>query len=572
MPDAKSQIAFEELGLGSLLKRYQLRVPPNQREYAWTERETTQLLQDFAKAINEDGPYFLGTIVTIPREEGTLEVVDGQQRLATTAILLAAMRDYLREQKESFIVDSIDNEFLSSINREKRIRVPNLRLNIDDNELFNQIVTQTPEDTEPELSRASHVRLLTARDEARKQVRLIVAPLDAKEHGDLLNSWLSFIEHRALVVLLRVPNDADAYKMFETLNDRGLRTSQADLIKNFLFSRSGERMSEVESRWSYMRGALESASDDSDITITFLRHALIVQRGHLRDADVFDKVQEIIKSEQTAVTFASTLETLSNVYVATFNPEHERWNSYPDTTRRAIEVFNLFNIKPMRPLILAIAAKMERKEAALAYKLLISLGVRLIVASSTRTSSVELPLAAAAKNVFEENIVTAAKLRDALKALTPTDAEFQAKFEDAKVSNARLARYYLRSLEMTAKGESEPYFVPLDDKQVINLEHVLPKKPEGNWPQFSEDEVRQLTTRFGNLALLRASDNSGLKSEAFTDKKQVYAKSPYSLTSQIADVDEWTSKTIADRQRLSLNSRSRLGPRRYETLLDRGAL
>ena len=59
MTDAKSQIAFEELGIGSLLNRYQLHVPPNQREYSWEERHTTRLFQDFAEAINETDPYSL---------------------------------------------------------------------------------------------------------------------------------------------------------------------------------------------------------------------------------------------------------------------------------------------------------------------------------------------------------------------------------------------------------------------------------------------------------------------------------------------------------------------------------
>lgn len=368
-------------------------------------------------------------------------------------------------------------------------------------------------------------------------------------HGDVLNGWVSFIEHRALAVLLRVPNDADAYKMFETLNDRGLRTSQADLIKNFLFSRSGTRVSEVQSRWSYMRGALESASDDSEITINFLRHALIVQHGYLREADVYDKVQEVVKSEQSAATFAATLETLATAYVAMFNPEHERWNTYPDAARRSIVVFNLFDIKPMRALIMAIATRMDEKQATLAFQFLISLGVRLIIASSTRTSSVEVPLANSARNVFEGTIETAKDLRAELASLTPTDAEFQAAFETAKVSNAKLARYDLRSLEMTAKNEEEAWFVPQDDRQVINLEHVLPKKPEDNWPGFNEDEVRQLSTRIGNVALLRASDNSNLKSDAFKQKKQVFARSPYVLTSQIADVEDWTARAIAARQK-----------------------
>src|SRR5713226_7062705 len=101
MSDSKSQIAFEQSGLGNVLKQNQLVVPANQREYAWTDRQVVQLFQDFAKAIadNEAG-YFLGTIVTIPRLNGNLEVVDGQKRLSTTAILLAAIRDYLEGKEE----------------------------------------------------------------------------------------------------------------------------------------------------------------------------------------------------------------------------------------------------------------------------------------------------------------------------------------------------------------------------------------------------------------------------------------------------------------------------------------
>lgn len=72
-----------------------------------------------------------------------------------------------------------------------------------------------------------------------------------------------------------------------------------------------------------MRGALE-ALDEEDITINFLRHALVLMRGYLSAAEVYDVVQEVAKAEQATVTFATHLESLANVYVATFNPEHER--------------------------------------------------------------------------------------------------------------------------------------------------------------------------------------------------------------------------------------------------------
>ncbi|HEX6389385.1 MAG TPA: DUF262 domain-containing protein, partial [Solirubrobacteraceae bacterium] len=295
MVKPRTQIAFEELGLGSVLRSYQLEVPPNQREYSWTEREVTQLLQDFTKAMGEEGPYFLGTVVTIPRsEDGTLEVVDGQQRLATTAILLAAIRDYLAGvDDEEMLVESINNEFLTGIDRTRRTRVAKLKLNVDDNDLFNRMIVGTGVGQSGSL-RDSHDLLKGARALSEAHVGKVVAALETRDHGDLLNGWVSFLEQRALVVLLKVPDRVNAYRMFETLNDRGLRTSQADLIKNHLFWRSGTRFREVQSKWSYMRGALE-ASEEDDITINFLRHALIVLRGPLREADVYEAVQSITR-------------------------------------------------------------------------------------------------------------------------------------------------------------------------------------------------------------------------------------------------------------------------------------
>ncbi len=336
--------------------------------------------------------------------------------------------------------------------------------------------------------------------------------------------------------------------MFETLNDRELRTSQADLIKNYLFGRSGARFQEVQSRWAYMRGALEGL-DDEDITINFLRHSLIVMRGYLREAQVYDAVQEAVKGEHGAVTFASTLENLSSSYVATFYPEHENWNGYPDSVRRAIEVLNLLNIKPMRPLLLAVAAKFSQKEASLAYKFLVALSVRLIIASSTQSGSVEVPLAAASHAIFVEGIITASDLKLRLSDITPTDVEFKTEFETTRVTASRSARYYLRSLEMAAKDEREPWFIPNDDRSIINLEHILPKKPLSNWPEFKTEEVSIWSNRLGNQALMRASDNSDLQSDCFVDKKAVYAKSPYVLTSQVASAARWDTAAIAERQK-----------------------
>ena len=536
---------FSQLGLASILGQNQLVVPPNQRDYSWTVREVKTLFQDFARSIaDDDSNYFLGTIVTIPSDGGRLEVVDGQQRLATTAIMLAEIRNYLKD-KDPMIAQSVDGEILNVIDRSTRARVPRLRLNLDDNEYFRARLTN--EDPIPSPSKPSHELIDRAFREARGQVKRIVSGFDVKDHGDILNRWINFMQQRARAVLLQVPNDADAYRMFETLNDRGLHTSQSDLVKNYLFGRAGDRIGEVQQRWSLLRGALETIEDE-DITIRFLRHSLTLIQGFVREHEVYEAVQRLAKAPQPVVAFTDKLESLASSYVAIYNADHEKWNR-SDATRKAVEVLNLFDIRPLRPLILAVAERFNERETAKATEFCISFGVRLMIASSTRTGSVEEGIAEAAHEIFSQKITTADDLKRQLAPLTPSDATFLAAFETATVSNRKLARYYLRSMELSAKGEQEPWHIPNDDRSKINLEHVLPEKPEGNWPKFSDDEVKLFYKRIGNLCLLRASDNSTAKSASFATKAKFYAKSPYELTKQISTTEDWTVVEIADRQK-----------------------
>ena len=376
MPDPnRSKIEFQEIGLGGILRAYRLKVPPNQREYAWTEKEVTTLFTDLAKAVaNERAQdYFLGTIVTIPRDHDLLEVADGQQRLATTAILLAEIRNYIKPTEE-LIAESIERDFLTDIDRDKRARVAKLSLNLDDNEFFAAMLSSARGVKGPQpTNNSSHKRLKDAFVLAKKQVVKIVAGYDKKDHGDILNRWIRFLEHGAQVILLKVPTVANAYKMFETLNDRGLKTSQADLVKNYLFGQAEERLAEVQQKWARMKSSLESLEEE-DITVTFLRQAMIAIRGHLRDSEVYDKAQERVKGPQSAVQFLTQLETMASTYVAIFNPEHEKWNSYPDAIRRAIQTLNLLNIRSMRPLMLAAASNLSEKEATETFRMFISSG------------------------------------------------------------------------------------------------------------------------------------------------------------------------------------------------------
>jgi len=507
---------------------------------------------DLTRAIadEESEEYFLGTIVTIPRSPDVLEVVDGQQRLATTAILLAEIRNYLND-KDPMIAERITNLFLSEVDPDKRERIAKLTLNVDDNDFFRGMLNADTEKNRPAATSASHELIKDAFTEAKKQVKSAVAGLNVKDHGDALNRWVKFLEHNVEIILIKAPTGANAYRMFETLNDRGLKTSQADLVKNYLFSQSGDkRLNEAQLKWARMRSTLESLEEE-DITVTFLRQAMIVIRGHLREEDVYEEVQKIAKGPQTSLQFLSTLETLAQSYVAIFNPEHEIWNKYPDAIRRAIQTLNLLKIRTIRPLMLAVASQFDPKDASDSFRFLISLGVRLLVASSTSRGSIEEPLANAGHSIFSGKVANTSQLKKALLDIVPTDVEFRTAFETATVSKASLARYYLRSLEMAAKNEATPWFIPNDDRQAINLEHVLPEHPENHWSAtFDDESARAYVKRIGNLALLLAKSNSDLRSADFSTKKNVYKSSPYELTRQISTVSAWDASQIVRRQRV----------------------
>ncbi|MGA2678332.1 MAG: DUF262 domain-containing HNH endonuclease family protein [Sedimentisphaerales bacterium] len=549
----KPQIRFDQMGIGTILKTYWLKVPPHQREYRWEDTHVVTLFEDLQKALTSDEPeYFLGTIVTIPDSDGVLEVIDGQQRLATITILLSQIRHYLQTIEPELALSV--KPFLTEYDRGQRAEVPKLKLNLTDNEFFiNTLTAQMLPMPLAASAPISNKRLRNAFLLAEDYVKKIIAPANPKNYGDELNKWIDFIVSNAEVILLRVPTGANAYKMFETLNDRGLKTSQADLVKNYLFGAAGGRYQEAQNAWSSMIGALSTlqGEDDEkeDITVIFLRSALMAIQGFLRKNEVYEAVQGLAKGPQTVITLLKNLEELAKVYAATFYQDHERWNKCPDSLKHAIQTINDFDIKPFRHAILSVAAKFEPKEITEVFQMFVSLGVRLLVASSTRSGNIEDNMARVAHKIFKGDIKTKKEVYKEIAGIIPSDEQFNQAFQAATVSKAQFARYYLRAMESVAQSKSEPWYVPNSDKELMTLEHVLPEEPGNNWPQFTEEEVEAYCKRIGNLCLLPKKPNNDLRSANQKEKFAVYKGCPYTLTSQIANVPKWTKDTIIQRQK-----------------------
>ena len=354
------------------------------------------------------------------------------------------------------------------------------------------------------------------------------------------------MENAAQVITLKVPDDMNAYLMFETLNDRGLRVSQSDLVKNYLFSEAPSRLPEAQVRWSSMNTSLDSL-DDEDAAINFLRHLLISLYGPVRERDVLERVRSRVRGPASAVQFLDTLGSAAGDYVALQTPGHIKWSSYGARLNRVLEELLLLRVTPLRPLMLSVVRNFSRPESEEAMRRFVSWSVRWLTAGGARSGTVESAIGNAAKRITDKEIDSAESLSDAMKTVLPNDSSFELAFSNFSVANHRSARYYLRSLESAFHSETEPEWIPNVDT-VITLEHVLPQNPGTNWPGIETAIHSTYYRRLGNMALLKGSLNSNIGNEPFAEKAKVFNCSEYELTREIADEQTWGPAEIEKRQ------------------------
>lgn len=152
-------------GLAEVLKANRLKVPLNQREYKWQEENVMDMLQDLANAMRSRRlSYFMGTIVMTKGDDEEWEIADGQQRLATTTIVLCVIRDMMIKMGEDKLARGVEQEFISVIDPDTGEDVARLSLNADDNHFFYSKIVLPPKDRLKDLkpTLTSHELLLGA--------------------------------------------------------------------------------------------------------------------------------------------------------------------------------------------------------------------------------------------------------------------------------------------------------------------------------------------------------------------------------------------------------------------------
>lgn len=544
--DSAGGIDYGLSGLGELLRNFRLKVPKYQRNYAWDDEHVVDLLDDLAGAIEKNEPrHFVGSIVLTRLSKEDLEIVDGQQRLATSFMVLCAIRDYFEDEHDTTRAEAVSSKYIYTSDLKTKIKLSRLALNGNDNAFFQyHVVERARSQASPiKASTTSHHRIIEAYKRISDRVKKI-AEVAGSAADDALIKWIEFIDGGASAIRVIVPDHATAFTIFETLNDRGIELAISDLLKNFLFAAADNDIESAETYWIKMSGVLEAMSE-KDVYTNFLRHFWSSYHGLTREREIFKKAKSQVKSKHDALSLCDDLARNAGLYAALANPGHPFWRTATSECKDHVNSLIVLRMTQVRPLLLAVCDTFKPMERLKALRVLVAASVRILI-SQSRGGSIEKMYAELALKVRKNTIKNASELLAELSKKVPADREFEDEFKNARVSTGYLANYYLRQLERYSNSELGGLVVS-DSSADVTLEHVLPVNRGNSWSAFDDETHASQVYRIGNLCLLAEDDNSTVGNSSFTIKKATYAGSKFQLTQDIASFSNWTATEIESR-------------------------
>lgn len=606
--------------------KLQLEVPLFQRQYVWKQSEHWEpLWEDIARKFSEylegrrDAPvHFLGAMVLDQKQVPVThvakrQVIDGQQRLTTFQLFLAAFRDFSRAQGCEAIAKECQlytvNSGMMANPKVDPFKVWPTQL---DRDQYRDVMTaesrEALEQRHP-LRRRKYVKKPEPR--ARMVEAYIFfydqlseyfmgkdgeAPLMA-EHAvqDRLAECLQALRNALQVVAIDLEQGDDAQVIFETLNARGEPLLPADLLRNDIFLRAARQGESQETLYDTYWTKFDDAFWRQEVkqgrllrprSDLFLQHYLASQRGE--DIPVKHLFVEY-KHWLTKHPFKSVADELAMLMRQSADFRRILAPDKSDPIYRLSTFLDTFDIRTSYPLLLAMfEANLSAEAWAVVTDQLESYLVRRAVCGLT-TKNYNRIFLTLTRNLRRDG-VDPEVLRNHLLGLTgdssewPTDAQFRDKWRTVpayQILSSGRAQYILHQISnalIGAKMEDVVLNTP------ITVEHIMPQSWQDHWPlpegrpgladpeleeAHDNDPVAQATAdrnaavqRFGNLTIITQTSNSSLSNDPWAEKRsKLLTFSLLPINHLLARWDTWDESTIAERGDLLFETALRLWPR-----------
>lgn len=260
--DEGREIRSDAKTIGELLGR-KYTLDYYQREYRWQTKQVTDLIDDLTnkffnnyeagdqrEQVENYDHYFLGSII-ISRTRGKWFIVDGQQRLTTLTLLLIKLRQLLEDESQ--------RGSIASLIFSERFGQRSFNLDIEERKsIMDALYSETPLDHFESSDRSESIRNIAARYN------------DIENHFDIqseeLPYFVDWLLERVYLVQIIAYNERDAYTIFETMNDRGLSLTPAEMLKGYLLSHieDTDQRNNANKVWSEHIKLLKDIDKDED--------------------------------------------------------------------------------------------------------------------------------------------------------------------------------------------------------------------------------------------------------------------------------------------------------------------
>lgn len=543
--------------------------PIFQRRYTWATSgkrpEISRFWDDVANIEQESAEtLFLGATITKPiahssttRAERFL-IVDGQQRLTTLALTIAAIAFEAHDSHLPDLVDTIVRDYLTVSSRRDDRGAPKILVTTPDlaeyEDILRGLMHAGIKVGHPGKFRKG--RLSAAFDRARTEVHARVS--ENSDPEQLLTSFLDLLLDKVELVEIQLSERHDANEVFDRLNRQGAPLTVGDLVRNHVFGIVGgdrelaKRLNEEQ--WAPFE---ESLNTPDALDSYYFPFALVRDRQTTksRAMDSLDKRwRELNKSEtepskmvrRIVQDLAEFVPAFMLLFTGSEFPSLP--NSVSEQAKRLWRMRPPSVIYPFPMQVLQAAAQQQLPpdQARQSLEIVESFLVRRAFQGLEPTG-----LHAVFKNLWSATEGEPLKVRKSIESTTirfPNDDEFVKQIAEGNLYGRRLSHYVLEEYERSIRQGGDP----LAEEQLreFQIDHVAPQSLRGSWAQvFSSEQDRELIDTWGNLVPLSSRANSTKSTMNWTDARDLLRQDTIFKSTRVIYEEEesWTPSAVRRR-------------------------
>lgn len=517
-----------------------------QREYKWQKKQLAELIDDLSakflesyevgderSAVAEYGHYFLGSII-ISDKEGTKFIIDGQQRLTTLTLLLIFLHHHLS--------DADQKGQLADLIFSYRHGTHSFNLDVPQRAACMKALYTEEDFTDPD-SDESIANILTRFGELEELV-----PEDLR--GATLPYFADWLVENVHLVEITAYSDEDAYSIFETMNDRGLSLTPADMLKGYLLANitDGNLRNRASRTWKNRVQAMSDLGKDEDadgikswLRSQYARNIRERRRGAApQDFDLIgtefhrwvrDHHEELLALGSTA-DFARFIER----DFAFYSRWYERLRQAAESLSPELECvyFNAQHNFTLQYAVLLAPLRVDDDERTALRKLRV-VSAYLDILINRRIwnwraidySTMQYAMFLVMRDIRGKGPTElAAMLKDRFDSDTAPEFAHNPEFYLHKMNGRQIHRMLARMTDYveTRSGTASHYVEYAQrGKKGYEIEHIWANHPERHEDEFGHpSEFREYRNRVGGLLLLPKSFNASYGDLPYAEKREHY--------------------------------------------------